>query len=139
MDAGLDELDEVVTQEAVDFDDVFLLVVELGAEDLVHDVAIVREEDEAFGLFVEATDREDALGMPDEFNDVAFDVAFGRAGDADRLVERDVDRGVLLAGAADELALDSDLVAWFDLGAEGRDLPVDSHFSSRDQVIGLPA
>ena len=41
--------------------------------------AIVGEEDEPFGVLVEAADREDALGVVDEVDDVARDVALGGA------------------------------------------------------------
>ena len=82
----------VVVEPAIDRDDVLLLVVVLGAQHLVDDVAVVREQDQALGVLVEPADREDPLGMVDEVDDVALDVALGRARDADRLVERDVDR-----------------------------------------------
>ena len=94
--AGAHARREVGGERAVDRDDVFLLVVVLGAQDLVDDVAVVREQDQALGLLVEPADREDSLGVIDEVDDVALDVALGRAGDADRLVERDVDRPLIL-------------------------------------------
>ena len=87
-------------------DDVLLLVVVLGAQHLVDDVAVVGEQDQALGVLVEPADREDALGVVDEVDDVAVDVALGRAGDADRLVERDVDRARLLARGADAVAVE---------------------------------
>ena len=85
-------VDELGRDRAIDRDDVLLLVVVLGAQHLVDDVAVVGEQDQPLGVLVEPADREHALGVVDEVDDVAGDVALGRAGDADRLVERDVDR-----------------------------------------------
>ena len=79
--------------------DVLLLVAVLRAQHLVDDVAVVGEQDQALRILVEAADREDPLGVVDEVDDVAGDVPLGRAGDADRLVERDVDRSPSCAPA----------------------------------------
>ena len=62
---------EVLGQRPVDGDHVFLFVLVLGAQDLVDDVAVVGEQDQAFGILVQAADRKDALRMADEVDDVA--------------------------------------------------------------------
>ena len=71
---------------------VFLLVLVLGAQDFVDDVAVVGEQDQAFGVLVQPADRKDSLAVADELDDVVLDVRLGGAGDPDGLVERDVDR-----------------------------------------------
>ena len=83
----------------LDGHEVFLLVAVLDAQDLVDDVAVVGQQDQALGVLVEPADREDALAVADEVDDVAGHVALGRAGDAARLVERDVDVASRRAGS----------------------------------------
>ena len=112
-------------------------MVVLGAQDLVDDVAVVGQEDQAFGVLVEPADREHALGVIDEIDDVALDVALGRAGDADWLVECDVDRLDVLAGAADHISVELDLIAFVDLRAERRGNAVDRDAAFFDEGIGL--
>ena len=92
-----------------------------------------------FGVLVEAADREHALGVVHEVDDVAGDVALGRAGDADGLVERDVDRLGLLARLADAIAVEAYVVAVVDLRAEDRGLAVDGDPTFLDEGVGLAA
>ena len=122
----------------IDGDDVFLLVMVLGPQHLVDDITIVREEDQAFRVLVEPTDRKHPFGMIHEIYDVAFDVALRGAGDADGLVERDVDRADLLACGADRVTIEAHVVPFGDLRAErGRDA-VDGDAALGDEGVGLP-
>src|SRR3546814_4927303 len=54
-------------------------------------IAITGQQDQPFGLLVEAADREDALLMADEIDDVALDLGVGGAGNASGLVQGDID------------------------------------------------
>ena len=92
----------------VHLDDVFLLVLVLGTQDLVDDVAIVGQQDQPLRVLVEPPDREDTLPVPDEIDDVAADLTFRGAGYADRLVEREIDMALW---CPDQPAIDADLVA----------------------------
>src|SRR3546814_4827175 len=85
-------------------------------------------------------DREDPPLVADEIDDVALHRRLGGAGDADLLVQRDVDVPALAFGGASGaqgLAVDLDLVALADLGADPRALPVDGDPPLPDQPVGL--
>src|SRR3546814_17716521 len=74
------------------------------------------------------------------FDDVSCHRRLGCAGYADRLFQRDVDVPALAFGGApgaQGLAVDLDLVAHADLGADPRALPVDRDPPLPDQPIGL--
>src|SRR3546814_17182129 len=100
----------------------------------------VCSSDLAFRILVQPADREDPPLVADEIDDVALHRRLGGAGDADRLVQRDVDVPALAFGGApgaQGLAVDLDLVAHADLGADPRALPVDRDPTLPDQPIGL--
>ena len=54
-------LSDKIRDRAIHRDQVFLLVLVLGAQDLVDDVAVVGQEDQAFGVLVQASDGKDPL------------------------------------------------------------------------------
>src|SRR3546814_16603046 len=80
--------------------------------------------------------------MADKVDDVAGNVALGRAGDADRLVERDIDATRRMFGIAraalHALAVDADLIAFIALRAEFARLVLDRHSTGRAQRVGFP-
>ena len=80
-----------VRDRGLDRDGVFLFVAVLDTKDLVHDVAVVGQEDQALRVLVEPPDRKNPLAVPDEVDDVVGDIALGRAGDSAWLVEGDID------------------------------------------------
>jgi hypothetical protein len=135
--AGAHGGDELGRDRAIDRDHVLLLVVVLGAQHLVDDVAVVGQQDQPLRVLVEPPDREDPLGVIDEVDDVAGDVALGGARDPDRLVERDVDRPRLLARAADALAVEAHVVAVLDLGPERGGHAVDGDAALGDEGVGF--
>src|SRR3546814_19428534 len=88
----------------------------------------VCSSDLAFRILVQPADREDPPLVADEIDDVALHRRLGGAGDADRLVQRDVDVPALAFGGApgaQGLAVDLHLVAHAAPGADPRALPVD--------------
>ena len=87
------------------------------AQHLVDDVAVVGKQNQAFGIFVEPTNREDPFGVINEIDDVALHRALGGAGDAHRLVERNVDWLAEFACRANYVAVDADPIARCDLCA----------------------
>ena len=105
-----------------------------GTQDLVDDIAVTGQEDQAIGGLVEATDREDTLGMTDVIDDVAVDMALGGTGDAHRLVEGQIDRFLL---GFQWLAIDQHLIARRDLGAHFGHDTIDGHSSFGDVAIRL--
>src|SRR4029077_9548269 len=102
-------------------DDVFLLMVVFGTKNFIDDVAVVRQEDQAFGVLVQSTDWEDTFRVSDQIDDVVLDVSFGGASDSGGLVERNVD---LRSLGTDQLAVDAHLVTGADPSTQGGALPV---------------
>src|SRR5690606_123231 len=112
----------------------------LGAQDGVDDVAVAGQQDQAPGILVQPPDREDPLLVADEIDDVARYRRLGGAGDADRLVQGDVDMPALALGGAahpQRLAVDPDLIVLADLGADARAHAVDRDPALADQPVGL--
>jgi len=106
--------------------------------DAVGDVAVVGEQQQTFGLAVEASDRVDPLRNLDQLHHrlaVAL-VAHGRD-IAAGLVEQQVARRL----ASEQLAVNVDLACLgIDLGAElGDDGAVNRHAPGHDQLFGPPA
>ena len=58
----------------VDPYDVFFFVVIVGPQDLINDVAIIGEEDQAFRIFVEPANGEYPFGIVYETDDIVLDV-----------------------------------------------------------------
>jgi hypothetical protein len=54
--------------------DVFFFVVVVGPQDLIDDVAIVGEKDQAFRVFVEAANGKYPFGIIHETDDIVLDV-----------------------------------------------------------------
>src|ERR1700688_3902094 len=106
----------------------------LGTEDLVDDIAIVRQKDQALGVLVQTPDRKNAFSVPDEIDDVVLDVGLGGAGHADRLVEGNVN--LLLLGAHG-CAVDAYLIAINDSSAQCGDLAVASNAAGLDPLVRL--
>src|SRR5690606_16536246 len=124
----------------VDRDQVFLLELVLGAQDLVDDVAVTGQQDQPLGILVEPPDREDPPVMAHEVDDVVLDPGFGGADHADRFVERDVD--VLLLALGDgagpqRLAVDPYLVTLAHLRTDPAPDAVDGHPAFGNQAVGL--
>ena len=136
--------EEFVGDGLVHADQVFLLVVVFRAQDLVDDVAIAGEQDQPFGILVQPADREDPLRVVDEIHDVAGHALVGGAGDADRLVQRDVDRLLRRRRGGqharpDDLAIHAHLVAVQRLGTGADHLAVDAHAAGEQPLVGFAA
>lgn len=91
FDAARQHAERQIGDGAIDRDDVFLFVIILRPQDLIHDVAVIGEQNQAFGVLVESADGKNPLAMIDELEDVALDVRFGRRGNADWLIEGNID------------------------------------------------
>mgnify|MGYP003558956344 CR=1 FL=1 len=63
----------------------------LGTQDFIDDIAVICEQDQAFRIFIEASDMEYPEGMVDQIDNIPLDAFFGRARDADRFVQGNVD------------------------------------------------
>lgn len=141
--AGTHAADEARRQRPVHRHHVFLLVIVLGAQDLVDDIAVAGEQNQTVGFLVQTPDGKDALAVADEVHDIAAHMPFRGAGDAHRLVERDVDASRLMLGLAHaalhRLAVDADLILLADLLAQLHRLAVDRDAPGGDERIGLAA
>lgn len=116
----------------VDGDDVLFFVIVFCPQYFIDDISIVRQQNQPLRVLVQATDRENALRMIHKINDVPFDMQLGRAGDADGLVQGDVDRSFL---GADGLSIDADIVTWFDCTSQLSQFAIDRHPSGFDQLV----
>src|SRR6202022_2670400 len=101
--------------------DVLLFMIVFGTEDLIDDVAVVRQEDQTLRVLVQAPDRKDAFWVPDEVDDVVLDVGLRGAGHSHRLIEGQID---LLFLGADRLTIDAYLIAIVDSSAQSGHLTV---------------
>lgn len=128
--------EESFRHRLVDGHDVFFFVIVLGTQDHIHDVAVVRKQDQPLGVLVQPPDRENPLGMANEIDNVAIDVALGRAGNADGFIQADVDVPLL---RADHALVHADFIALVDLRAELGTLAVDGHPAAGDPGIGFAA
>jgi hypothetical protein len=90
-DTARHSLDECPGDRTVHGDEILLLVTVLGTQDAVHDVAVVGEQDEAFGILVESADREYACLMAHEIDDILRHIPVRGAFDTGRFVECQVD------------------------------------------------
>ena len=59
-----------------------------GAQDLVHQIAMVGEEDQPLRIFIQTADRKDTLAVIDEIDNVVALAVFRGAHNADRLIQR---------------------------------------------------
>lgn len=107
-----------------------------GAKDLVDDIAIVGEEDEAPGGFVQAADGEKALLVADEGDDVFWLFWIGRTDDAYRFIEGDIER---LGFGFERLTIDPDDITGRDPVAGTGGLVVDGDPAGVDQPVGFPS
>ncbi len=96
---------------------------EFSAENLVDDVAVVRQQDEAGRILVQPPDRKNPLRMADLRNDIARDMRFARGRDADRLMILDIESRF---APWDDTALAGDDII-------GRDLITQSSHSTVDR------
>ena len=126
--------EELGGDRAIDRDAVFLLVAVRRAQQVVDDIAVIRQQEQALGVLVEAADRKDALAVCHEADHIVRNPGIGRALDADRLVKRDVHvRGLI----ADDAAIDPHRIAFQHLRAESCDDAVDAHAAAGYPGIGL--
>ena len=135
---GRHAFDKRVGDGFVDAHDVFLFMVVARPQDLIDDVAVAGQQDEAFAGFVEAPDGENAFRIVDEINDIVlFPRSIRGANNSYRLVESEVN--MLPARFGDGLPVYADFVVFRDLRTHLRDFPVNGHAVLLDQLIGFPA
>src|ERR1700720_890335 len=113
---------------------VLLFMIVLRTKNFVDDVAVVRQQYQPLRIPIQSPDRENPFRVPDVPDDVVFDVSFGGADDADRLVEGDVG---LLFFDADQFAIDADFIALRYLRAQHGNLAVAGHAACFDPLVRL--
>lgn len=128
-------LDELRGDGRLDGDDILLVVLIAGAKDLVDDVPVIRQEDEALGGLVQSADRKEALLVTDEGDDVFRLFRVCGTDDADWLVEGDIQG---LRFCLERFAIDADDIAGIDPVAGAGGLVVDGHPAGVDQPISFP-
>lgn len=125
---------ERLVQRLINRDHIFLFVVVLRAQNLVDDISIARQKNQAVAVLVQSTDRENSFLVVDELNNRVF-LAFRVLGghDPDRFVESDVDVfGLRLSNSS---AIGFDFIVRTDLGAQPGFLTVDRDPSLAQQIV----
>lgn len=133
--AAAHAVQKFIRHRLLDADYILFLMLVFAAQDLVDDIAVVSEQDQAFRTFVEPPDRKDTLGIIDKIDNIVGH-ARCRAFDADRLVEGNID---VLFGGAHFAPVDTDIVAFFYLRAEFGDGAINRHAPFVDKGVGLAA
>ena len=106
----------------------------LGSQNLVHDVPVVREEDEAGGILVEPTDRKDPFRMANLRNDVTRHMRLAGRRHTCRLVILDIERS---RSPRNYLAISRNDIMRADLISQAGHPLIDGHTAGLDQAIGL--
>lgn len=119
-----------------DSHDILLVVIVSCTQDLVDNVPVIGQEDEALGGFVQSADRKETLLVTDEGDDVFRLFRIGGTDNADRLVERNVEG---LGFGFEWFAIDADDIARIDSIARSRGFVIDGHTTSVDQPVCFPA
>src|SRR5687768_8116610 len=83
-----------------------------GTKNLVYYITIVGQEDQAFGIFIESTYRENPLCEINIADDIPFHVRFTGSSDSDGLIESDVYEFLFLRRFEDT-SINNNLIAWF--------------------------
>jgi hypothetical protein len=136
LNARAEPCERVVGRLALDPGLVDLLHLVARVRETVCELAVVREQEGAGRVGVEAADRDDPRRVLDELDDggAAPRVVSGRH-DAGRLVQEHVGERLEL----DRPAVDLDAVSGGDEGVELPGLAVDEHPAGLDQLVGLAA
>lgn len=110
-------IQECLTKGAIYLHEIFSFVTEFGAEDSVDDVAVVRQQNETGGIFIQPSDRENTLMVPDFRDDISGNMSLTRRRHSDWLMVLDVEMGL---APRDDLPLASDNIRRGDPIAELR-------------------
>ena len=129
-------VNERVIEWMIDGHLVFPLMPMFSSQNLVHDVPVVREQDEARRVLIESADRKDPLRMTDLRNDITRHMRLTGRRHTHWLVILDIERG---CSPGNHLSVSRDDVVRTDLISQaGRPL-IDGHATGFDQTIGLPS
>lgn len=118
--------------------EVFLLMLVTGPQDLVHDIAIVGQEDQAFRVFIEPPNGKYAFGIVDITDDVPPDIFVCSGGDAHRFIERKDDH-FLLIGRFQDAAIHYHLIPFPITVAGNRNFIVQQYPAGLDQAVRFPS
>ena len=128
--------DKLVCHRLVHGHQVLFLVIVARPQDLVHQIPVVGEEDEALGVLVEAPYGEDAGAVVDEIDYVVLLPRLCGGDYAHRLVQHDEDQAVRFARLY-HLTVDLDQIPGKHLIADPGPLAVDVDMALLDEAVGL--
>ena len=128
--------DKLIGHRLINGDQILFFVIVTGAQDFIHQIAMVGQKDQPLGVFIQATDGENAFAVVYEINDVVAFAVFGSADDANRFIQRNQDQIVRFA-RLNQPAIDLYHVARFNLVADGSALAVDKNVALFDKAIGF--
>ena len=107
-----------------------------GTQDLIHQIAVVGQKDQPLRVFVQSTNREDALAVVNKVHNVIALAVFRCADNTDRFIEGDENQIFGLA-RLDQLTVDLHDIARVDLIANGRTLAIDKNIALFNVAIGF--
>lgn len=103
-----------------------------SAKDLVYDVSVICEKDQAFRVLIKAADVKNPQRVIDKVNDIPFYMSFGGTGDANWLIQGDID---IVLSHPDLFAIYSHIVTWFYLAADFRKLSIDRYAALFNKAV----
>ncbi len=109
-----------------------------GPQDLIHQIAVVSEENQPLRVFIQTANREDAAAVVDEIHDVVALAIFRGTDNANRFIQRDKYQ-VFFVPWLDQLTIHFDHIARNDLIANGGAFTVDKHVALFDVTVSLAA
>ena len=127
-------LDERLIEGMIDGYLIFSFMPVLGSENLVYNVSVVREQDEAGRVLVESTDGKYSLRVADFRDNVSSHMRLTGRRHAYRLVILDIERG---RSPGNHLSVSRDHVVGTDLITQGGHPLIDGHATGFDQAIRL--
>lgn len=127
-------VDEQLIEWTIDRHLVFPFMPVLSPQNLVYDVPVVREENEAGRVLIESTDRKDPFRMADLRDDITGYMGLTGRRHTHWLVILDVERG---RSPGNHLSVSCDHVAGTDLIPQAGHPLIDSHATGFDETVGL--
>ncbi len=107
-----------------------------GTQDLVHQIAVVSEENQPLGVFIQTANREDTAAVVNEINNVVPLALFRGTDDTNRFIQRDKHQ-VFCITRFDELTIHFNHVARHHLVTNSGAFAVEEHITLFDVTVRL--
>ena len=122
----------------IDRHQILFLMIVTRTEDLIHQIAVIGEENQSLGVFIQAANREHAFAVVNEIDNVIALAIFGGADNTDGLVQGDKYQ-IFGFPRFNQLTVYFHNVAGFHLIANGGSLAIKEHIALLDIAIRFAA